>query len=144
MTKQGESGKAMSVPIWSQQRVAIVTGDGSGIGAAVSERLAADGAAVAVFDLDGGSAAKTASAIEAAEGAALAVACDVADRGAIETGVAETVERLGRLFIERPDREFRPNALLGLQSRSDRLDQVAGSRIRPQGHHRRKSTGHTR
>ena len=89
----------MSVPIWSQPRVAIVTGGGSGIGAAVSERLAADGAAVAVFDLDGESAGATASAIKAAGGTAIAVACDVADRAAIETGVDETVERLGRPTI---------------------------------------------
>ena len=85
----------MSVPIWSKHRVAIVTGGGSGIGVAVSERLAADGAAVAVFDLDGESAAATASAIEAAGGAAIAVACDVADRAAIEAGVADTAKRLG-------------------------------------------------
>ena len=85
----------MSVPIWSKHRIAIVTGGGSGIGVAVSERLAADRAAVAVFDLDGESAAATASAIEAAGGAAIAVACDVADRAAIEAGVAETAKRLG-------------------------------------------------
>ena len=89
----------MSVPIWSQPRVAIVTGGGSGIGVAVSERLAADGAAVAVFDLDGESAAATASAIEAAGGTAIAVACDVADRAAIEAGVAETAKQLGRPTI---------------------------------------------
>ena len=89
----------MSVPIWSQPRVAIVTGGGSGIGVAVSERLAADGAAVAVFDLDGEWAAATASAIEAAGGVALGVACDVADRSAIEAGVAQTAERLGRPTI---------------------------------------------
>lgn len=89
----------MSVPIWSQPRVAIVTGGGSGIGAAVSERLAADGAAVAVFDLDGKSAGATASAIEAAGGTAFGVACDVADRAAIEAAVVQTVERLGRPTI---------------------------------------------
>ncbi|MDE0655898.1 MAG: 3-oxoacyl-ACP reductase FabG [Acidimicrobiaceae bacterium] len=89
----------MAVSAWSQPRVAIVTGGGSGIGEAVSQRLAAEGAAVAVFDLDGDSAAVTASAIEAAGGAAIAVVCDVADRTAIEAGVAETVERLGRPTI---------------------------------------------
>ena len=85
----------MAVSAWSQPRVAIVTGGGSGIGAAVSRRLAADGAAVAVFDLDGESAAAIASAIEAEGGNAIAVACDVADRAAIEAGVVETIERLG-------------------------------------------------
>ena len=89
----------MAVSAWSQPRIAIVTGGGSGIGEAVSQRLAADGAAVAVFDLVGDSAEETASAIEASGGAAIAVACDVADRAAIEAGVAETVERLGRPTI---------------------------------------------
>ena len=89
----------MTVPAWSQPRVAIVTGGGSGIGAAVSQRLAADGAAVAVFDLNGESAAATATAIEAADGTAIAVTSDVANRASIETGVAETVEKLGRPTI---------------------------------------------
>ena len=89
----------MAVSAWSQPRVAIVTGGGSGIGAAVSRRLAADGAAVAVFDLDGASATAIASSIEAEGGNAIAVACDVADRAAIEAGAAETLERLGRPTI---------------------------------------------
>ena len=89
----------MTVPAWSQPRVAIVTGGGSGIGEAISRRLAAEGAAVAVFDLNGQSAAETAATIEDAGGAAIAVACDVADRVAIDAGVAETVDRLGRPTI---------------------------------------------
>jgi len=89
----------MAASAWSQPRVAIVTGGGSGIGAAVSQRLAADGAAVAVFDLVGDSAEETASAIKASGGAAIAVVCDVADRAAIEAGVTETVKQLGRPTI---------------------------------------------
>lgn len=85
----------MTIPAWSEPRVAIVTGGGAGIGEAISTRLAAEGAAVAVLDLDGDTAAATAAAIEAAGGTATAIACDVADRAAIETAVAATVERLG-------------------------------------------------
>ncbi|WP_420434349.1 SDR family NAD(P)-dependent oxidoreductase [Candidatus Poriferisocius sp.] len=85
----------MTVSAWTQPRVAIVTGGGSGIGEAISRRLAADGAAVAVFDLNGQSAAETAATIEDAGGTAIAVACDVADRGAIDAGVAETSDKLG-------------------------------------------------
>ncbi|WP_420639381.1 SDR family NAD(P)-dependent oxidoreductase [Candidatus Poriferisocius sp.] len=85
----------MTTPAWSQPRVAIVTGGGSGIGASISRRLAADGAAVAVFDRIGESATATAAAIEAAGGHALAVTCDVADRTSIAAGVQKTADMLG-------------------------------------------------
>lgn len=59
-------------------RVAIVTGGGSGIGRAACQRLAADGVAVAVVDLDGDAAAHTVSLIGAAGGRAIAIAADIA------------------------------------------------------------------
>jgi 2-hydroxycyclohexanecarboxyl-CoA dehydrogenase len=83
----------------STTRTAIVTGGGSGIGQAISERLAADGNAVAVFDRDGQSAEVTAAAIEAAGGTAVGVVVDVTDRAQIDRGVAAVRERLGRPTI---------------------------------------------
>ncbi len=76
-------------------RVAVVTGGGSGIGLAISERLAADGLAVAVLDRDGAAAETAAAKIEAAGGTAAGLAADVTDRPGVETAVAEVASSLG-------------------------------------------------
>jgi 2-hydroxycyclohexanecarboxyl-CoA dehydrogenase len=79
----------------SAERTAIVTGGASGIGLAIAERLAADGAAVAVFDRNGDASEAAAAKIEAAGGTTVGLTVDVTDRAQIDAGVAETRERLG-------------------------------------------------
>jgi 3-oxoacyl-[acyl-carrier protein] reductase len=76
-------------------RVAIVTGAARGIGAATARRLADDGFAVAVLDLDEGAAKGTVEAIETAGGRALAVGADVSDAEAVEAAVSRVVAELG-------------------------------------------------
>ena len=76
-------------------RVAIVTGAARGIGAATAQRLAQDGFAVAVLDLDEGSAKATVEAIESAGGRALAVGADVSDAAQVEAAVERIVAELG-------------------------------------------------
>jgi 2-hydroxycyclohexanecarboxyl-CoA dehydrogenase len=83
----------------SEQRVAIVTGGGSGIGLAVGRRLAADGHAVAVFDLDGGSASAAAAEAVAAGGRAVGLPVDVADRQQVFAAVDEVRRQLGPVGI---------------------------------------------
>jgi len=65
-------------------RVALVTGGGRGIGAATANRFAAEGAAVVVSDLDHEPAEAVAQQIRDGGGRALAVACDVTQRAAVE------------------------------------------------------------
>lgn len=83
----------------TDQRVAIVTGGGSGIGLAISERLAADGNAVAVFDRDGASAEAAAAKIVASGGTAVGRTVDVTDRPRIDAAVTEVRESVGRPTI---------------------------------------------
>jgi 3-oxoacyl-[acyl-carrier protein] reductase len=77
------------------QRVAIVTGAARGIGAATAGRLAADGLAVAVLDLDQASCAGTVDAITDAGGRAVAVGADVSKSDQVEAAVDKIVAELG-------------------------------------------------
>jgi 3-oxoacyl-[acyl-carrier protein] reductase len=80
-----------------QDKVALITGAGSGIGRASAERFAAEGARVAVVDLKG--AAETVAAIEAAGGEALALITDVADEDAVTAMAEVAVERFGKVDV---------------------------------------------
>nr|WP_280295475.1 SDR family oxidoreductase [Nocardia abscessus] len=77
------------------ERIAIVTGAARGIGAATAVRLAAEGMAVAVLDLDSGHCADTVRAIVETGGRASAFGADVADPGQVEHAVGRVVEELG-------------------------------------------------
>jgi NAD(P)-dependent dehydrogenase (short-subunit alcohol dehydrogenase family) len=76
--------------------VAVVTGAGTGIGRACAHRLAEEGARVAIADLDGGSAERTAT--ELGDGH-LALRMDVTDRSSVDDGMAAVAERFGGLDV---------------------------------------------
>ena len=80
-------------------RVAIVTGAGRGIGEGVARAYGAQGAKVAVVDLNQDSAEQVAKAIREAGGQAQAFACNVADREAVDKTVADVVAKLGPVDI---------------------------------------------
>ena len=78
-------------------RVAIVTGGGRGIGAATAKRLAQDGAAVVIADLDPGPAAEVAADIEHAGGRSHAMGTDVSQRSSVEALFGTAMERFGQV-----------------------------------------------
>ncbi len=80
-------------------KVAVVTGAARGIGRAIAERLAQDGASVVASDIDEPGAQAVAEAIRAAGGTAAAIRADVAAEGDPAQLVAQTVERFGRLDV---------------------------------------------
>lgn len=82
-----------------KDQVAIVTGGAQGIGAAIAERLAAEGASVAVIDINLEKARETAERLRGAGVEAEAYQVDVAAAEAVKAVVAEVVKRFGRVDI---------------------------------------------
>lgn len=80
-------------------QVALVTGGGQGIGAAIALRLAEGGAAVVITDIDLDNAQRTAAEVTQAGGRALAIRADVAQIADTETAVQAAISAFGRLDI---------------------------------------------
>jgi 3-oxoacyl-[acyl-carrier protein] reductase len=77
-------------------RVAVVTGAARGIGFATAQRFAAEGAAVAILDLDEAQAAEAAAKID---GTAIGIGCNVSDSASVDAAVTRVVSELGGIHI---------------------------------------------
>ena len=80
-------------------RVAVITGAGRGIGSATARRLASEGAVVIVSDIDHAPAQEVVEKLEAAGGKALAIACDVTHRASVEAMFDQAIEKYGQVDI---------------------------------------------
>ena len=80
-------------------RVAIVTGAGNGIGADIARKLFAEGARVALWDLDPESVRKLSGELDPAGSRTLAVEVDVTSEGGILEAVRRTAEKFGRIDV---------------------------------------------
>ena len=80
-------------------KTVIVTGGGGGIGGATSKRFAADGAKVAVFDMNVEAAQKVVDEIQAAGGVAQAFKCNITDRAEVDAAVAAAEAALGPIAV---------------------------------------------
>ena len=82
-----------------EDKVAIVTGAGGGIGEATAKRLASEGAAVVINDVNEVTAGSVAAAIVEGGGRAIALPGSVADKTVVDSMVEQTVSKLGGLSI---------------------------------------------
>jgi NAD(P)-dependent dehydrogenase (short-subunit alcohol dehydrogenase family) len=79
--------------------VAVITGGGSGLGAAMAARFAAEGMAIALLDIDGGQAKATAAALLEPGAKVIGRQCDVSDRSALQSAAAAIEAELGACTV---------------------------------------------
>ena len=111
-----------------EQRIAIVTGAGQGIGRAIALGLAREGAGVAIADINEQCANAVKNEIEAAGGSALAIHADVSNENSVEAMVEKTLEAFRRVDILVNNAGIFPTSSVEEMSEAD-WDRVIGTNL---------------
>ncbi|WP_253273011.1 SDR family NAD(P)-dependent oxidoreductase [Halomonas sp. PR-M31] len=125
-----------------QGKVVVVTGAGQGMGRAIVECFAKEGAQIAALDINQSAAEETAQAVGEN---AIGMACDIADSAAVKKAMAAVIERFGRLdvvvnnagtgsvdeFLETPDENWA--RVIGVNLTGTFLCSREGARLMQQG-----------
>ena len=111
------------------EKVAIVTGAGRGIGRGIALELAREGAAIVIAELDPTTAERTAKEIEALGVRALAVPTDVSQRDQVQACVAAAEEAFGRVDILVNNAQLQRQQVSFQKTTDDDMDVVLGSGV---------------
>src|SRR2546421_6146871 len=113
-----------------ENKVALVTGAGSGMGLAAAQAFAAEGAAVALVDINEEAARTAAGRLVAAGHRAIAIPCDVTDEGQVKAMVEQTVSAFGRLDVAFNNAGVQSLAAETADATSEEFDRVNAINLR--------------
>ena len=116
--------------LWFKNKVALVTGAGSGMGLATAQAFAAEGAAVAVVDINELSARRATEGLLAAGHKAIAIVCDVTNEEQVKAMVAQTVSTFGGIDAAFNNAGVQSLAVETADSTSEEFDRVNAINLR--------------
>ena len=124
MTVKGNQSMNLSF----ENKVALVTGAGSGMGLAAAQAFAAGGAAVALVDINESAVRAAAERLVAAGHKAIAIRCDVTDEAQVKAMVEQTVSAFGRLDAAFNNAGVQSLAVETADATSEEFDRIANPR----------------
>ncbi len=113
-----------------ENKVALVTGAGSGMGLAAVQAFASEGAAVALADMNETAARNATERLVAAGHKAIAIACDVADEVQVKSMIEQTVSKFGRLDMAFNNAGVQSLAAETADATSEEFDRVNAINLR--------------